>query len=206
MARITQPAPSLSDNVAAGVNFGEAAGAGVGVAGSRDDHVHEGPALTEILRQIGADTVVRTTSSITLANLGQIGSISIPAAVPFIVEFAWRKTGTAGNAFVGLQLNATDLSTTGVALYGGTNAETGFGRIYVAPRVTNYLRANAVDIFSYNITTNVPTDHVHTVLTDADAPTVAITTVTVRGRVGNAADTLETVEARVYALPTTTPP
>ena len=151
----------------------------------------------------GSQTTEATMSSTTAQDLVTVSSLSIAAAPPFIVCGSVRKTGTTDTAGIGLKLNSTVVDeadlTSANALWNTVAgaAVSGAFFLYVAPRVTNYLRSAA----RMNGSEQGGADDAFN-MGDANMPTATITSVIIRGDMGGSTDTLGVDEVFVYTLAT----
>lgn len=156
-----------------------------------------GVKYASVLRQEGSNLTEATTTSVTEVALLAVSGLSIPAATPFLVMCVLRKTaGAAAPGKVRVRLNATDVSGLFTWSSSADEADTGILWVVVGPRVTNYLRASIIHVTSIALN-NVN----HELFTGADAPSVAITDVAIRGAVDSTSITLGVDELRVYSLP-----
>ena len=154
---------------------------------------------------VGGDTTERTTTSVTSTDLSTITGLSIAAGVPILITGNVRKTsGNASAVYLGLKLNSTAVITVGAGEWtvatAVDRAEQGIFRIYVAPRVTGYLRAGIAESFTGTGTTVTIQTNTQVHLGSADAPTATITSITITGATGNAANTIAIDDIHVYAL------
>ena len=152
---------------------------------------------------VGGDTTERTTTALAAANLNVISSLNIPATSGIIVRGNYRKTAGAANAvLLGLTLNATIVVTPFIASSSTSQAEEGHFEVYVPPRVTGYLRSSRMHVRSATAAGTSWLTNTDGKGGANDLPTVAITSLTITGYVGDAAITLATDEVHVYEMRT----
>lgn len=159
---------------------------------------------------VGALNVDQTTTSTSAVDLATITlSRSVAANEPLLITGQYRKSaGAANEASLGLKLNSTivvtaSAATTALARTSATDqAEDGSFEVFIGPRIANYLNAlygtyhtkvSASGAAAQAITLG-PTGLAANLITDA------ITSVTIRGIVGNASVTLGVNDVYVYAF------
>ena len=149
---------------------------------------------------VAGDSTERTTQSATIVDLSTL-TVSIPTTSWTLIRGAYRKTtGHASTVYLGLKINATEmLATTGVAVASTNNAaESGFFEFTIPPQVTGYLQATTLSAYAGAAAGLSTVQYIGKA--DTDAPAATITTLIVRGLVGNALNTLAIDEVNVYTI------
>lgn len=158
------------------------------------------------LTRVGGNTTEATTTSTTTVNLLSVTGLSIAAAAPILIVGVGRKTVGAGDEFyIGLSLNSTVVSEAEAgngSVYQSTltnRAETGGFFLFLPPRVASYLRTGSGRFSNYTATGVAATLDTYPSGQTNDAPTVAITSITLRAHVDNALITGGADELQVYS-------
>lgn len=167
-------------------------------------------AAQQHITRVGYSTAEQTTTSTSAVDLLTISGLSIPVTNGFIVEGVVRKTsGAANRGNLGLKVNSTvvvDANSTGDHdLWNCSNvnqAESGFFRLEVGPRSTNYLWGIATGRQHYQALSAGATPVVDDIWATHDAafPNATITSITIRGNVNNALVTLGLKEVAIFEV------
>jgi len=163
----------------------DAAAVGSAAFAARRDHKHGMPRFWTVQ---AFDTSEYSTSSASSADLVTISGINIPATSPLRIQYRFRTSlpGAQRTVYYGLKLNSTTVSDVGLAVTVEPSFSTGAGGvvdILLLPRITNHtyggsIRANG----EQRATGAAPVSINNFVLTDtAEFPTVAITSLAIRG-------------------------
>ena len=158
------------------------------------------------MRLVASDTNEYTTNSTSEVDMVTLDGFSIPAEVPILLRFSARKTAGDSTWFgLGLRLNAIVTAETpdGLGSSGAANAVNIYTpTIFLPPRVANYLgAATSRQWWGIPQSATVIERIVNPYLT-AEPPTVPITEIAIRGRVGNASITGAVKDIFIYTLPT----
>jgi len=173
----------------------------------KDDGTWAAPSSSGAVTREGGNTTEATTTSTSQVDLLTAATLTIAATEAFILVGVARKTtGAAAKVALGFKINTTVLraAETGgnINLYGtgaGDLLESGGFFIVHPSRVTNYLRTTFGSTRSYG-NNNSQSGGASATGEDADAPTVEITDVILRGISDNASVTLGADELHVYSL------
>ena len=159
----------------------------------------------------GGQTTEATTTSTSAVDLLTASSLTIAAAQAFVMVHGARKTsGAASVARTGIKLNSTVIqeatsSGAGGIWRGGAANQLQMGPVVIWSngRVTNYIDNPFTGHFKvYDGGNNTSSENATTPSGDgsADAVTVEITSIVIRGITASASQTLGTDEFRVYSL------
>lgn len=146
--------------------------------------------------EMGENTTEATTTSTTITNILTISTTSIAVNRPFWFACNLRKSaGAATSATVGLMLNATVVRS-GITWSDSANgANSGSIWGYVAAQTANYLRAGFLIVAGLG----APSASGAVYLFDSDMPNAAITSIIIRGNVGDAAVTMGVDDCKAWA-------
>ena len=170
---------------------------------------HDGSAVQDLagagaLTREGGQTTEATTTSTSLVDLLTASSLTIAAAQAFNFQFNYRKVASTADGVFGLTLNSTGVNVPsaagdqdGLAEFDGTNiVQDGIATVWFGARVGDYLRpAGGVMHCQKAGKVKLMTG----VCIDADAPTVEITDVLIRG-ITASGGTMGADELHVYSL------
>lgn len=148
---------------------------------------------------VGVDSTERSTQSTTDVDLSTISGLNIAVTEPVLIVASVRGvyvSGTAAFNVDGLKLNSTTVRACDASFGAFIGAASFQGMIswLISPRSANYLRNGIMDGISSAITTPRLTG----LALDADAPNAAITSLAIRAKVADAANTVYIKDVRVY--------
>jgi len=151
------------------------------------------PAWVGGLRLVGVNDTEGTTTSTSVVDIVTVSGLSIGVNTPFIVVVALRKsTGTAATASVGLTLNSTQVMAPQTFTDSTAVARTGYFWAFVGPRDGTYTTPG------FNVRGS---DGLLAALREVQVvPNATVTSVIIRGFVGNADNTMGVKYVKVYAL------
>lgn len=160
----------------------------------------------ENMALVGADLTERSTAAVgnDAATLSAVTGMVIPQGTPIFGTFRFRKTaGSANYAFIGIQVNGTQVWSTAKQAFLCSNnnqAEDGMAWFYFFPGETNYqtsmigasISQGAGGLQTGTLASNVgPTNPI---------PIATVTSFTLTGNAVNAAQTLSTRDLKIYTL------
>lgn len=150
---------------------------------------------------VGSNTTEVTDNSGNDANFVVISSLNISAATPILIVANLRKTsGAAASPQIGLTVNSTEVIAPASATTWGSGSDTADQNmfvVFIGPRVTLYtgslvaMTGGSIEGFGGKFHASI-----------ANMPTVAITSITIRGNSGSASITMGVDEVYVYTLST----
>jgi hypothetical protein len=148
--------------------------------------------------ETGATATVGTTAQ----DVVTVSSLNISPEQPFLVLCNWR-TVTSHQGRVGLKINSTVVAeaaaaNTSIGHSGSLNAFAGTSYVYVAPRVSNFLRGlHSISVFGGTDGSPIP----GVSWCNTNMPTVTVTSIAIRGQTSNASGQMQIKDVYVYTLP-----
>ena len=187
---------------------GSSASDGTEATAARKDHVHprhhakytdaEAKATVAMVRAGGQQSEATSTSTSTV-DLLTASSLTIPAVSPIYASGNVRKSaGTTSQPFFGLKINSTVTAAASLVMGTVNEAVDCQFRLQLPARLTNYEQGGNTTIPGSGASGAVTRGLMEQVT--ANAPTVEVTDIIIRGKTGNASTTIGADELNIYEL------